>query len=126
MGSGGLRSVRRRLLAGFTPVIAIALAGCIAGGGQQGPTATQRLDATIGKNERDIISRWGTPDAFFEFADGGRSLTWEHSYWVESWQEQWRCEIVLETDSAGTIVDWSYSFDYDAANPCHDIMDGLA
>lgn len=105
---------------------ASALAGCVGGGfGQQGPTAAERLDATLGQNERDVIRRWGNPDNFYEFADGGRSLDWEYSYWNDAWREQWYCKITLETDGAGTVVDWAYEYDYDAANPCHDIMDGV-
>lgn len=104
--------------------IALAVAACLPDVGQQGPTASQRLDQTIGRSERDIISQWGPPDDYYDYRDGGRALTWEHSYWVEAWRETWRCEITLQADSAGTIVDWAYEYDYDAANPCHDIMNG--
>ena len=104
--------------------VAASAAGCVGGLGQSGPTASERLEATIGQSERDVIGRWGPPDDYYEYADGGRSLIWEYSYWQESWQEQWYCKITLELDPYGTIVDWTYAFDYDAANPCHDIMDG--
>jgi hypothetical protein len=109
-------------------VACTGLSGCLSGGssggGPRGETASERLEATVGLSERDVISRWGTPDDSFEFADGGRTLTWEHGYWNEAWEEQWHCEITLETDPAGTIVDWGYEYDYGAANPCHDIMNG--
>ncbi len=93
-------------------------------GGQQGPTAAERLDQVLGQSERTIIDRWGRPDEVYDYADGAKDLTWEYSYWNEAWQEQWYCAITLEVDPFGDIVDWAYEYDYDAANPCHDIMDG--
>lgn len=105
--------------------VAAATTGCLGGfGGQSGPTAPQRLDQVIGQNEREVIDRWGRPDDVYDYADGARDATWEHGYWNEAWEEEWSCEITLEVDPAGTVVDWDLSYINDAANPCHDIMDG--
>ncbi|MEZ5669541.1 MAG: hypothetical protein R3F55_19305 [Alphaproteobacteria bacterium] len=103
-----------------------ALSACVPGVGPQGPTASERLDQAIGQNERDIIGRWGRPDDVYEYADGTRAVTWEYGYWQESWQEEWHCEITLDLNSAGTVVDWHMSFINDAANPAMTSWTGSA
>lgn len=118
-----LRNSRMVGLCALT-AIAVTAGGCIPGMGQQGPTLEERLDGVIGESERSIIGRWGTPDDSYEFSDGGRRLTWEYGYWVQSWRETWDCELTLETNADGIVVDWEYSYSNNAANPCHDIMDG--
>jgi hypothetical protein len=69
--------------------MAAGLGGCIGDGllGPSGPTAPERLDATMGMDEHDVIRRWGPPDDSYEFADGGRSATWEYDEWNSLYED---------------------------------------
>lgn len=122
-----LRACARPLALLAVATMTAGVGGC-AGGllGQSGPTAPERLDATFGMAERDVISRWGTPDGAYDYADGGRAATWEHSWWDALYEDYFGCEITLEIDGSGTVTDWAASYVPNHAQPCHAIMDGEA
>jgi len=107
----------------FIPVAAsLVLSGCLASG-SDGPTVTERLDATLGQSDREVITRWGIPDDTVDFADGGQLMTWrDDEFYDLPVDAHLECEITLETSPQGTVTDWSA--DYNGPGVCHDIMDG--
>ena len=114
------------------PVALVLFAGVLASGcvggllGQSGPTAPERLDATLGLGERSVIGRWGTPDDVYEFTDGGRAVTWRHEKWNSAFEAYFDCEITLEIAADGIVDAWEAVYADNHAQPCHAIMDGVS
>lgn len=114
------------------PLVLALVAGAVTssclGGlvGQSGPTAPERLDATLGAKERDVIGRWGTPDDVYDFTDGGRAVTWQHEEWNSLNETYFECEITLEIGPDGVISSWEAYYVDGHAQPCHAIMNGVS
>jgi len=59
----------------------LAAAGCVVPQdryGQEDET-TAALEEWIGELDRDLVFKWGAPDAVYQMQDGGRILTWRRS-----------------------------------------------
>ena len=72
----------------------LALAGCY------GP----RPQSWVGSPERELVERWGAPDATMEVA-GGRVLTWRHRWSDGAWRHICTQSFTIQGD---TIAGWSY------------------
>ena len=72
----------------------VALAGCY------GP----RPQSWVGSPERELVERWGAPDAAMEAA-GGRVLTWRHRWSDGAWRHICTQSFTIQGD---TIAGWSY------------------
>ena len=108
-------------------VASVLSSGCVGGiFGPSGPTAPERLDATLGQGERDVIGGWGTPDDVYEFTDGGRAVTWRHESWNAASQAYFDCEITLEIAADGIVDGWEAVYVDNHAQPCHAIMNGVS
>lgn len=68
----------------------------------------------VGTTESALLDRFGRPDDRYDFADGGRELTWRAR------QNQFWCELKARVDGGGRTVaaDWHNSGDIGGLELC--------
>jgi hypothetical protein len=68
-------------------------------------TTESVMKSWVGRQESDLVSQWGAPNAAIDTRDGARILTWEQR-WGQYGQNI--CRKSFTVNSSGTIERWSY------------------
>ena len=92
----------------FALAAVLVLAACVSGG--NAPVASSHadtLESWIGAPEGELVNAWGRPDDVYDFAAGGREVSYIDRRYVNNYT--YECISSFTIDATGTIVDWAYS-----------------
>jgi len=70
-------------------------------------STSEVMQSWVGKNESDLVSRWGAPDSSTQTSDGKRVLTWK-TLWNDA-NNIYTCRKSFTIDSEGKVERWAYN-----------------